>query len=82
MTCKGCDIKDEAATASAHIDQLIAEQLEMEIDLSMPEVAANRIAICEACPLRINHTCSKCGCFYKFRANLAHKNCPVGKWLE
>lgn len=82
MTCKGCDIKDEAAAVSGTIDLLIAEQLEVEIDLAAPEVAASRIAICETCPFRINHTCSKCGCFYKFRANLAHKTCPVGNWLE
>ncbi|WP_312499814.1 DUF6171 family protein [Enterococcus sp.] len=82
MTCKGCDIKDTAAAASENIDALIAEQLELEIDLALPEVAARRVAICEGCPLRINHTCSKCGCFYKFRANLAHKDCPVGNWLE
>ncbi|WP_375270056.1 DUF6171 family protein [Enterococcus sp. DIV0212c] len=39
-----------------------------------------RIKLCETCPFRVAHTCSKCGCFFEFRASLSDKNCPVGHW--
>ncbi|AYJ43851.1 MULTISPECIES: DUF6171 family protein [Enterococcus] len=82
MTCKGCEVKDAAAAAQEDIESLIAEQLSLESDLASPEIVSRRIAVCETCPLRLNHTCTKCGCFYRFRANLAKKNCPAGMWEQ
>lgn len=78
MTCKGCEIKEEAA--SFDVEELIAEQLSLEVNLVTPEILSQRLEACERCPFKSNHTCTKCGCFYKFRANLSVKNCPIGKW--
>ncbi|MFC4698330.1 DUF6171 family protein [Enterococcus aquimarinus] len=78
MSCKGCDIKEEAA--SFDVEALIAEQLSVEVDLVSEEILVQRLQKCEQCPFKSNHTCTKCGCFYKFRANLAIKNCPNGQW--
>ncbi|MBV6373303.1 DUF6171 family protein [Enterococcus casseliflavus] len=82
MTCKGCEVKDAAVAAQEDIESLIAEQLSLESDLASREIVSRRIAVCETCPLRLNHTCTKCGCFYRFRANLAKKNCPAGMWEQ
>lgn len=78
MTCIGCEIKEEAATFD--VEALIQEQLELERDLVSPELLFKRIDKCQSCPFRSNHTCTKCGCFYKFRANLQHKTCPDNRW--
>ncbi|WP_122646342.1 DUF6171 family protein [Enterococcus mediterraneensis] len=78
MSCKGCDIKETAS--SVNVDLLIEEQLSIEVDLAASDVVQKRIAICENCPFRLNHTCTKCGCFYKFRAHLSKKYCPAGMW--
>lgn len=78
MTCKGCDVKEQASETD--VDELIAEQLSFEIDLADLALVEKRTSICESCPFRSLHTCTKCGCFYKFRANLNHKVCPAGKW--
>ena len=80
MTCKGCDVKETAATVD--VEALIEEQLAIENDLAALKVVQSRIKICEACPFRSNHTCTKCGCFYKFRANLSKKYCPAGMWAQ
>lgn len=78
MTCKGCEIKE--AASSFDVEKLIAEQLSLEVDLVTPEILSRRLDACERCPFKSNHTCTKCGCFYKFRANLNIKNCPIGRW--
>lgn len=78
MTCKGCEIKEEAANVD--VDVLIEEQLRMEIDLASQQIAKKRTEICETCPFRVGDTCGKCGCYYKFRANLSNKTCPSGYW--
>jgi hypothetical protein len=80
MTCKGCDVKEIAANVD--VEALIAEQLELERNLASFEIAQARITICETCPFRANHTCTKCGCYYKFRANLSNKTCPAGMWAQ
>lgn len=80
MTCTRCDIKEEAAQVD--IDLLIEEQLSLEINLVDEKIRLQRIKICEACPFRQGKTCGKCGCFYKFRANLANKECPAHFWKE
>ena len=49
MTCKGCDVKETAATVD--VEALIEEQLAIENDLAALEVVQSRIKICEACPI-------------------------------
>ena len=70
MACIGCEIKEEAQNMD--IQALIEEQLALE----------QRIQTCEQCPFRSLHTCTKCGCFYEFRAHLANKKCPAARWEE
>ena len=78
MSCFGCEVKEIAGQTD--VDQLIREQLSVEIDRAAAAIVEKRIARCEACPFRSKHTCTKCGCYYKFRANLASKACPVHYW--
>lgn len=80
MACVGCEIKEEAQKYD--VEALIAEQLQLEGNLAEAALVEKRVAICENCDFHSKHTCTKCGCFYKFRANLAIKNCPENKWDE
>nr|WP_207696383.1 DUF6171 family protein [Enterococcus sp. DIV0212c]MBO1354958.1 hypothetical protein [Enterococcus sp. DIV0212c] len=78
MSCIGCEIKGSAA--NLNVKQLIEEQLLVETNLAEEQTKEKRIKLCETCPFRVAHTCSKCGCFFEFRASLSDKNCPVGHW--
>lgn len=78
MGCIGCEIKEEAANVD--VKQLIEEQLALEIHRVDAPLLEKRLSICRSCPFRVNHTCSKCGCFYEFRANLSMKHCPERYW--
>ena len=54
-------------------------------DLSVSdEVAQNRVAICESCPLlkKIGalKMCSECGCSVSLKTKLAGMVCPKGHW--
>ena len=44
MSCKGCDIKEEAA--SFDVEALIAEQLSVEVDLVSEEILVQRLQKC------------------------------------
>lgn len=76
--CFGCDAKEEVKKID--IEQLIEEQLSLEIDLVSEEEWVKRQGVCLKCPFRIEETCQKCGCFYRFRTALSMKNCPEDKW--
>lgn len=76
--CFGCDTKEQLLNMD--VKQLIEDQLALEIDKVSDEVWQHRQSICQRCPLRNQETCSKCGCFYRFRTALNHKKCPVGRW--
>ena len=41
-----------------------------------------RFAHCETCEhLQGEHDrCEQCGCFMRFKAQLRHASCPIGKW--
>lgn len=78
MTCRGCEPKE--AARNADVQQLIQEQLALEPHQLPAEAVTCRVALCEACPARSLHTCTKCGCYYEFRAHLPQKACPLGKW--
>ena len=78
MTCRGCEIKEDAAAVDVGI--LIEEQLSLESDLASQQTVNKRTEVCESCPFRVGDTCGKCGCYYKFRANLSTKRCPAGYW--
>lgn len=78
MSCKGCERKWNIL--SIDIDNLINQQLSLEINLVKEEEWRKRQLICESCPYRHGHTCSKCGCFYKFRTALSIKQCPMNYW--
>lgn len=78
MACVGCEIKEDAVNID--VEQLIQEQLELENDIVPDSVLTERVFKCETCPYRSGKTCVKCGCFYKFRANLGFKKCPDGRW--
>lgn len=68
------------AAIGVNVQVLIAEQLSLELNIAEPEEVERRIKVCMNCPFRSQHTCTKCGCYYEFRAHLATKQCPVGMW--
>ncbi|WP_348920294.1 DUF6171 family protein [Enterococcus rotai] len=78
MSCLGCEIKE--TTVNIDVQQIIAEQLLVESHLAGTAMKEQRMKMCESCPFKVEHTCSKCGCFYEFRASLAEKKCPIGNW--
>lgn len=78
MSCKGCEVKEEAGAVDVAL--LIEEQLAVETNLAPQTVVDHRVQICQQCPYRLQQTCTKCGCYYEFRANLNNKNCPVNQW--
>lgn len=78
MTCRGCQIKEEAVNAD--VSAIVAEMLALEpLHLSKKE-AQTRVSICQECFYHSRHTCIKCGCYYEFRAYLPQKDCPMGYW--
>lgn len=45
------------------------------------EIAAERMAICQACPRLSQHNqCKECGCLMTAKTRLKGANCPLGKW--
>jgi hypothetical protein len=43
-------------------------------------VAAERLAICNACPKKLALVCTECGCFVSAKARLSSAKCPINKW--
>ncbi len=78
MTCRGCQPKE--AAREADVQALIQEQLALEPNHLSETEAGERQAICRKCPHRSLHTCTKCGCYYEFRAYLPQKDCPQNRW--
>lgn len=78
MSCKDCE--RQAAFLATDIEALVNEQLALEINLVSENEWRKRQLICESCPYRQEHTCSVCGCFYKFRTALSTKHCPMNYW--
>lgn len=78
MSCLGC--KRQLEAAKIDVEQLIVEQLALEPVVVSDEVQQKRIVLCEKCPKRSAHTCTSCGCYYRFRAALPNKRCPIGRW--
>lgn len=78
MTCRGCQPKEEAANAD--VSAIVSEMLALEPVHLAKKVAQARVSVCETCPHRSLHTCTKCGCYYEFRAYLPQKDCPAGRW--
>ena len=56
--------------------------------VAAPDVVAERMAVCEACPnflasdSPLGPKCSRCGCFLKAKTVLITQHCPEGKWLK
>lgn len=78
MSCVRCEEQLKATVVD--VEQLIAEQLSLETGKVSDAVRKYRTDFCEVCPKRSGHTCTSCGCYYKFRASLPSKHCPIGKW--
>ena len=48
------------------------------------EQLAERLRVCEGCPLRHGLRCSHsdCGCFLWLKAKWRSEDCPAGKWSK
>lgn len=46
------------------------------------ELAAQRFAICKACPelVKLTKQCKKCGCLMHLKTKIENANCPIEKW--
>ncbi|MDC3417999.1 DUF6171 family protein [Aquibacillus salsiterrae] len=84
MSCKGCSAS--VRMSNQEIDKLVEEQLMLELDLVDENTYHERLEHCLDCPsLVYNTTCKHCGCFVKYRAKLAYKECPFpngAKWRK
>ncbi len=84
MSCKGCH--SSVYVSNEKIEQQIAEQLMLETDIVDDSTYEARITNCYSCPSFVyDSTCQHCGCFVKFRAKLAYKDCPFpngSRWSE
>lgn len=76
MACRICD-RDKNYE---EVESLIDEQLSLEKDIASKKIIKKRLEICDKCPFLEKHTCSKCGCFSRFRASLIKKECPINYW--
>ncbi len=56
--------------------------LNPQIPRSPDNVAAERLAICKACPRYRKRAgqCKECGCIMPQKVKLAGASCPLGKW--
>ena len=43
-------------------------------------IAAQRMALCNACPHRQPNTCGKCGCPLEAKTRANDASCPDGRW--
>ena len=76
IPCKKC--LEESADLRAlaeHLDQYV-DSLPGDIRVGA-ELYAHRLALCEACPRRIDLLCSVCGCYIQARAAKKHMACPI-----
>lgn len=50
--------------------------------LAEPEIAHDRIEICNSCEflIEVTRNCKKCGCFVDGKTKIAASKCPVNKW--
>ncbi len=78
MACFGCQHKQ--ILSELDVEALVEEQLLLEPNQVSILVRNQRLVVCGTCSQLLQHTCSKCGCFIKFRASLAGKECPLKKW--
>lgn len=76
--CKHCT--DSDLVNDTTIEHSIHEQLSLEPILVPSYILKERLKICHSCPFLIQHTCSQCGCYIKFRASIPNKQCPLSNW--
>ena len=55
------------------------------IDITMgravsPEIAKERLSICQKCVMFNGKRCSLCGCFMRKKVGLPSADCPMHKW--
>jgi tetratricopeptide (TPR) repeat protein len=60
--------------------QAMARFLGSRWQTTTPEVRAQRLAACAACPRHSGLRCRLCGCFTGVKASMAHEECPLGQW--
>jgi hypothetical protein len=60
---------------------LTKDLLKGEVEKVSSEKAAERLAICDACPdLSFLRACKHCGCFMDAKVKYTKATCPIGKW--
>lgn len=64
------------------IGDVIKDAVTGKLQISPGELAQQRYAICNACPVFNSTimTCGDCGCFMPAKTKLKEATCPRGKW--
>lgn len=81
----------QAGNAAMAAGRVVKAVLKDEPIRVSDEVYAARLAVCHACPERVEHRrgnesfsrCAKCGCWlsaFFSKARLATETCPLNKW--
>ena len=75
--CPRCPVTEEAEDSA--LDAVLTDYVDTlpEAQRAAAPVYAARLALCQACPHRIQHTCTLCGCYVRARAAKKHMRCPL-----
>ena len=76
--CRACVPAESLTSERVHAD--VVDQLRYEADLADEVLRDARLRVCAGCSRLATHTCLDCGCYVEFRASLATKRCPRGRW--
>ena len=62
--------------------KIAIDAIQGKIEISQPELARERIKVCETCPdfRKITRQCNLCNCFMDAKAKFLHAGCPTNKW--
>lgn len=60
------------------------DMLNPNVERVSDDVKELRFSICKSCEFLVKPTnqCKKCGCLMHLKTQLAHAECPIGKWAR
>lgn len=62
--------------------QIAIDAIQGRLEISEPELAKERIKVCEECPnfKKLSRQCNMCNCFMDAKTKFLHSGCPINKW--
>lgn len=78
MTCEGGICKLKADLVNLDVSDYLTTPTAQTPEVT--EQVLIRLGICQQCDFRSQHTCTKSGSFYEYRANDLSASCPIARW--